>query len=61
MLEVKNSDNYSLSKNLLHFQAQINAPYALQLSANMSYIEQDFRELKSAKIFPLTTFLSQLV
>ena len=61
MLEVKNSDKYSLSKNLLHFQSQINAPYALQLSAEMPYIEQDFRELKSAKIFPMTTFLSQLV
>ncbi len=61
MLEVKNSDNHSLNKNLIHFQKQINAKYALQLSANLPFIDQDFRELDSPKIFPMTTFLSQLV
>lgn len=61
MMEVKNSDNYALSKNLLHFQKQLNAKYALQLSYDLPYIEQDFRELHSPKIFPLSTFLSQLI
>ncbi len=61
MIEVKNSDNCSLNKNLLHFQKQLEAPHVIQLSAEMPYIEQDFRELKSPKIFPMTTFLSQLV
>ena len=61
MIEVKNFDNCSLNKNLLHFQKQLEVPYVLQLSAEMPYIEQDFRELKSPKIFPMTTFLSQLV
>lgn len=61
MIEVKNSNNYSLSKNLLHFQKQINAKYVLQLCANLPYTEQDFRELTSPKIFPLSTFLSQLI
>ncbi len=61
MLEVKNSDNYSLSKNLLHFQKQLNAKYALQISYDLPYIEQDFRELTTPKIFPISTFLSQLI
>lgn len=61
MLEVKNSDNYSLNKNLIHFQKQINAKYALQLSTYLPLIDQDFRELDSPKIFPMNTLLSQLV
>ncbi len=61
MIEVKSSSNHSLNKNLLHFQKQIDAKYALQLSADLPYIEQDFRELTSPKIFPVSTFLSQLV
>lgn len=61
MLEVKTSDNYSLSKNLLHFQKQVNAKYVFQLCADLPYIEQDFREIISPKMFPLSTFLSQLI
>ncbi len=61
MIEVKSSSNNSLNKNLLNFQKQIDAPHALQLSAEMPYIEQDFRDLKGAKIFPMSTFLSQLI
>lgn len=61
MIEVKNSNNYSLSKSLFHFQKQINAQYSLQLSSDLPYIEQDFRELSSPKIFPMSTFLSQLI
>lgn len=60
MIEVKNSDNHSLSKSLLHFQKQLNAQHVLQLCNSLDYIEQDFRELNTPKIFPLSTFLSQL-
>jgi len=61
MIEVKSSNNCSLNKNLLHFQKQINAEHVLQLSSDLPYIEQDFRELRTPQIFPMSTFLSQLV
>jgi hypothetical protein len=61
MIEVKSSNNCSLNKNLLHFQKQINAEHVLQLSRDLPYIEQDFRESKSPQIFPMSTFLSQMV
>ncbi|OAI50786.1 hypothetical protein AYO37_00775 [Opitutia bacterium SCGC AG-212-L18] len=61
LLEVKNSGNKPLSQSLLYFQKQIRAKYVLQLALDLDYIDFDFRDLKQPKIFPLSTFLSQLI
>lgn len=60
LIEVKRSEKSSLSSNLIYFQEQIKASYALQLAYDMDYVDIDFRDLKSPKIFPVSTFLSQL-
>lgn len=61
LIEVKTSQNDSLSPNLKYFQEQIKAPYAFQLAFDMDYVEYDFRDLKTPKILPASTFLSQLI
>ena len=62
LTEVKNSSNCSINKHIFHFQKQINAQYALQLTTESSYMEYDFRTITSqTHIFPLSTFLSQLI
>ena len=61
LAEVKTSGKKSLSKNLLYFQEQVQATYVLQLAFDLDYIDYDFRDLKKPKIFPLSTFLSQLI
>ncbi|WP_410528544.1 DUF4143 domain-containing protein [Rickettsiales endosymbiont of Peranema trichophorum] len=50
-----------LNDDLLYFHSKLNTSYALQLAPGIPYIDCDFRELKSPKIFPITTFLSQLI
>ena len=61
LIEVKTSANQPISNNLLHFQEQIKAQYCLQLAFDLPYVEYDFREIKSPKVFPMSTFLSQLI
>lgn len=61
LIEVKASEKKSLSKNLLYFQEQVQAAYVLQLAFDLDYIDYDFRDIKKPKIFPVSTFLSQLI
>jgi len=61
LIEVKTSQKDSLNPNLKYFQKQIKAPYAFQIAYDMEYLDYDFRELKSPKILPISTFLSQLI
>jgi uncharacterized protein len=61
LIEVKTSQKDSLNPNLKYFQEQIKAPYAFQIAYDMEYLDYDFRELKSPKILPISTFLSQLI
>jgi len=61
LVEVKSSLAKGISKNLYHFQKITGAPYALQVVANMPYVNKDcFSQNKPIKV-PLSTFLSQLV
>jgi predicted AAA+ superfamily ATPase len=61
MLEVKSSSKEPLSKNLLHFQAQIKAEHVLQLVFDAPYVDEDCFSDSDAKIVSMKTFLSQLV
>ena len=60
LLEVKKNANTPLSKSLLKFQKQLNAPYAFQLAYDMEFIDIDLFQIKQIKIIPMMTFLSQL-
>ncbi len=61
LIEVKASEKKALSENLLYFQEQVKAEYVLQLAFDLDYVDYDFRDLKQPKIFPVSTFLSQLI
>lgn len=61
MVEVKSSGREPLSRHLMHFQAQINAPHVLQVAHDLPFVEVDCFSLKTPTIVPLTTFLSQLL
>ncbi|MCF6777976.1 AAA family ATPase [Thiotrichales bacterium 19X7-9] len=60
LLEVKKNPNTMLSKSLIKFQKQLNAPYAFQLVYDMEFIDIDLFKIKETKIVPMKTFLSQL-
>lgn len=60
LIEVKSSEGKQLSKNLKRFQEQLNPKYSVQLAYDMPYIDFDVRDIKKAKIMPMSTFLSQL-
>jgi predicted AAA+ superfamily ATPase len=62
MIEVKSSLKESLSKNLFHFQHQLNVPYVFQVAIEADFIEKDCFSIKGAPtIVPAKTLLSQLV
>lgn len=61
LIEVKNSQKDSLNPNLKYFQEQTKAPYAFQVAFDMDYVDFDFRDMKTPKILPVSTFLSQLI
>lgn len=61
LLEVKTSVNEPISPSLYHFQKQLGADHVLQVAFNAPYVEVDCFSLKSPKIVPMITFLSQLV
>lgn len=61
LIEVKTSQKDSLNPNLKYFQEQTKAPYAFQIAFDMDYVDFDFRDLKTPKILPMATFLSQLI
>lgn len=61
MIEVKSSNNSSLSPNLAFFQNQLNVPHVLQVVMDLPYIEEDCFSLQKPTIVPAKTFLSQLI
>ena len=61
LVEVKSSNNSSLSKSLFHFQKETGAPHAFQVSFTLDYIDKDCFSYKKPIIVPVTTFLSQLI
>lgn len=62
MIEVKSSINEPLSKNLHHFQKQLNVPYIFQVAIDGDYVEIDcFDKPFVPRIVPAKTFLAQLV
>lgn len=61
LVEVKNSDNQGLSKNLFHFQKQLNAKHAFQVAFDMEPIVKNCFEYNHPIIVPAKIFLSQLV
>lgn len=60
LIEVKSSEGRPLSKNLRKFQEQLKPKYSVQLAYDMPYVDFDVRDIKKAKIMPMSTFLSQL-
>ena len=61
MIEVKSSIKESLSKNLSHFQKQLNAPHVFQVAMEANYIEADCFSAHTPTIVPAKTLLSQLI
>lgn len=61
LIEAKTGNTRSLNPNLKYFQEQIKAPFAFQIAFDLDYVDFDFRELKTPKIVPMSTFLSQLI
>ena len=60
VVEVKASD-MSLSKNISHFQTQINSPHAFQAVKSMKYVNKDCFQYDKPMVVSARTFLSQLV
>lgn len=61
LIEAKKSASDSLNPALKSFQNQLKAKIAIQVAFDAEYIDQDVRTLSSPVIFPMQTFLSQLV
>jgi len=61
LIEVKSSNNQSISPNLLHFQKQIQAEHVFQVAFDMPYIDEDCFAVKKPVIVPARTLLSQLI
>jgi len=61
LVEVKSSDNRSISEHLYYFQQQTQAPHAFQVTFNMPYEEINCFDYTQPIIVPAITFLSQLV
>ncbi|MEQ8767517.1 MAG: AAA family ATPase [Planctomycetota bacterium] len=61
LVEVKTGEG-SLSSALAHFQDQLGAPYAFQVTASAKYIDADcFEAPRGPLIVPASTLLSQLL
>ena len=61
LVEVKNSANNSLSKNLIFFKKELNAPYAFQVLNTEEYVKTSCFVKEGIWMVPVKTFLSQLV
>lgn len=61
LIEAKTSSEEKYSENLDVFRKQLQPKYTFQVVHNMEYIDIDISTLKTPKIVPLKTFLSQLV
>lgn len=60
LMEVKSSPTEPLSKNLLHFQTQLNAPHVFQIAMEAPYVDRDCFAIKKPVTVPAKTLLSQL-
>jgi len=60
LLEVKSSPSEPLSQNLLHFQAQLNAPHVFQVAMEAPYVDYNCFTINKPVTVPAKTFLSQL-
>lgn len=61
LIEVKHSNNHSISEHLYRFQSQLNAPHAFQAIYNLDYVDADCFSYHDPVTVPLATLLSQLV
>jgi uncharacterized protein len=61
LVEVKSSNNKSISEHLHYFQKITNAPHAFQMVINLPYEDINCFDYHKPIIVPATTFLSQLV
>lgn len=61
LVEVKYSNNQSVSENLHYFQQKTKAKHAFQVVFNMDYVDQDCFTRNTPVIVPASTFLSQLI
>jgi len=61
LIEVKNSVNNSLSKNLIFFKNELNAPYAFQVLNTKEYVKTSCFSKEGIWMVPVKTFLSQLI
>lgn len=61
LVEVKSSEQASLSKNLISFHTQLNTQHAFQVVFDMPYIAKSCFSITSPIKVPAATFLSQLV
>ena len=61
LVEVKNSANNSLSKNLIFFKKELNAPYGFQVLNTEEYVKTSCFVKEGIWMVPVKTFLSQLV
>lgn len=61
LAEIKASAKEPLSKNLLHFQSQIQAKHVFQIAYDMPYVDKDCFTINKPVIVPAKTLLSQLV
>ena len=61
LVEVKSTDNKSISSSLHKFQQQLKAPYAFQIAFDLPFTSIDCLKLKKPMIIPAKTFLSQLI
>lgn len=61
LIEVKKSNNQSISKHLYHFYEKTKAPHAFQVVLDLPFENIDCFSYQKPVIVPLSTFLSQLV
>ena len=61
LVEVKCSNNQSISSNLIEFQKQSGAKHAFQVVLDLPYVDEDCFSVCKPIIVPAKTFLSQLV
>jgi predicted AAA+ superfamily ATPase len=61
LVEVKHSNNSSISPNLIEFQRLSGAKHAFQVVFDLPFVDQDCFSITKPIIVPAKTFLSQLV
>lgn len=60
LVEVKHAEQ-QLSPNLVYFQQQTQAPYAIQVNFSLPFVAKSCFAAQQPVVVPVTTFLSQLI